>query len=285
MIIAAAIRTKHGVVHSLPAPARHEQVRSDASARGIAGREDTIGYIDSTQGFVDMGLAREIALASGQIDQRTNGTTELNSRMLWTASGGPVSPRCEPPQRVEVDVHVREALEALHSALAHDAPGMICLAGHAALAAQWKHREESNVLILVSVHEWAMLEERPQAMLGVRHALGKNLGRVNGQGANLVIQTDSARINIRAAARPLADPGDRRWVTGMRGGGSSTTCRSAPHGLASNEHRAERYPRTQVQARGRKGQRTSRTSRRTTRQHRESAPPRPPSAGARNELA
>lgn len=84
-IVAAAVRDGAGVIHSLPAPARHHNVlQSMPDFRGRHAAEQ--GFLTSNGEFADRITALRIAMAAGQVVGRTpsgyNGP-ELFSEDLW----------------------------------------------------------------------------------------------------------------------------------------------------------------------------------------------------------
>jgi hypothetical protein len=91
-IVAAAIRTDDGVVHSVPAPGRHHHVIAQI---GLAKSEggvlvaqqlvsgDRQGFITDSGEFVGRKAALEIARAAGQIKRETAPQHGLFSEDLW----------------------------------------------------------------------------------------------------------------------------------------------------------------------------------------------------------
>ncbi len=79
-IVACAIQDMHGLVCSLPAPARHHHILQ--AHGGLAGQEQ--GFLTSEGLFVDRRKAHAIATRAGQIVHRCGGDDEtLYSENLW----------------------------------------------------------------------------------------------------------------------------------------------------------------------------------------------------------
>ncbi len=86
MIIAVAIRLTDHILpeeHSLPAPARHNDLIHRMAAGGvptpITGEQ---GFVDNKRGFVDRVEAAVIALAEGQVE-KLHAPPSLFSEDLW----------------------------------------------------------------------------------------------------------------------------------------------------------------------------------------------------------
>lgn len=82
-VVAAAIMAS-GLIHTLPAPARHHNVMRDMRERGIDERPDEIqGFVLEDGSFVNRTAAARAAIAEGQIKELAYTATELFSEDLW----------------------------------------------------------------------------------------------------------------------------------------------------------------------------------------------------------
>ncbi len=82
LITAAAIKIDNNI-YSLPAPARHDDVRMMLKNKGIKSVTGLQGFITNTGRFVDREEAARLALASGQIKALKFQKNELFSEDLW----------------------------------------------------------------------------------------------------------------------------------------------------------------------------------------------------------
>ena len=81
----AALRTRDGVIYSLPRPARHHDVIADMHRLGVSARKinySTQGFIDSHGSFITRVVAKRIAKKAGQLRADTP-HKELFSEDVW----------------------------------------------------------------------------------------------------------------------------------------------------------------------------------------------------------
>lgn len=81
LIVSVAIRTKDGLVYSLPRPNRHYNIITMMIASGIKDVSDGIqGFLLANGRFVNRYKGAEIAFETGQIKEKVS---ELYSESLW----------------------------------------------------------------------------------------------------------------------------------------------------------------------------------------------------------
>jgi len=83
-VVAAAIRDSDGNVHSLPPPARHNDVIQKMRAEGIRVRvTHEQGFLLEDDTFVDRVEAAQHAMEEGQATKLSYSKTKLYSEDLW----------------------------------------------------------------------------------------------------------------------------------------------------------------------------------------------------------
>jgi hypothetical protein len=81
LVVAAAVRTDDGVIHSMKSPARHHHILHALHSFGTAARGEQ-GFVLNNGTFVNREMAGQIAIVSGQIKELAH-PPKLYTEDLW----------------------------------------------------------------------------------------------------------------------------------------------------------------------------------------------------------